>query len=48
MSQSQNSGLGFVTLSHEQRATIQKSLVSHVQGDLTGVIVTFENDYRLV
>ena len=33
---------------HEQTAIIQKSLVSQVQGDLTGITFTFENDYRLV
>ena len=26
-----------------QRAIIQKSLASHVQSDLTGIIVTFKN-----
>ena len=36
------------TLWHKPRAIVQKSLVSWVQGDLTGVIDTFENDYKLV
>ena len=44
MSQKRN-GFSFVT----QTAIIQKSLVSHVQGDQTGIIIVlFENDYRLV
>ena len=48
VSQSWNSSLGFVTQSHEQIAIIQKSLASQIEGDLTSMIVTLENNYRLV
>ena len=37
-----------VWLCDTNKAIIQKSLVSQVRGDLTGITVTFENDYSLV
>ena len=44
MSQSWNS-FGFVT---QRRAIIQKWLVKHIRGDLTGIIVTFTKQLKLV
>ena len=44
VSQSWNS-FGFVT---QQRAIIQKRLVKHIQGNLTGIIVTFTKQLNLV
>ena len=38
-------GFGFIT---QRKSNYSKSLINQVQGDLTGIIVTIENDYKLV
>ena len=37
-----------LALRHEQREMNQKSVIIQVQCDLTGIIVTFENNHRLL